>query len=282
MRNSLKGNRSGLVLLFNVLVMLNSQSLRAQEVQAIKIQPHYGVCSVSQWKRDWPGCRYEDGVQEGHLSVVKTPGGAAWRVDYVVGAIGPEKGGIGWRYPIQPADCVELAYQVTFSKNFNWVKGGKLPGLCGGTESVTGGNRANGKNGFSARLMWRANGRGEAYVYHTNQPEKYGESFSFPKNFRFPTDKSILVRLRVLMNTPGLADGRIDVWIGDPATGKYQHVVERTDMEWRKTNKIQVDSILFQTFFGGSNQSWAPRRPCFTLFSDISTRTLDGRDPLDQ
>lgn len=277
-RTSQFRTRAGLFL-FSFLVLLVTHRLPAQEVRTIQIRPPYGICSVSQWKRDWPGCLFEDGVREGHLSIVKAPQGAALRVDYVVGEIGPEKGGIGWRSPIQPADSVELAYQVTFSKNFDWVKGGKLPGLGGGPESVTGGNPANGKNGFSARLMWRADGRGEAYVYHMNQPQKYGESFPFPSDFRFQTGKPILVRIRVVMNTPGRMDGRLDVWIRDHTTEQFQHVVARDDIEWRRTDKILVDSILFQTFYGGSNQSWAPRRPCFTLFSEISTREVDMKKP---
>ncbi|QDT43014.1 hypothetical protein Pan241w_31090 [Gimesia alba] len=262
---------------FVLLILLNAQPAFAQEIQKVVIRPDFGVCTVKKWKRDWPGCRYEDGVREGHLSVVKTKNGAAYRVDYAVGEIGPEKGGIGWRSPIQPADTVELAYQVTFSKNFDWVKGGKLPGLCGGPESVTGGNRANGTNGFSARLMWRADGRAEAYVYHMHQPEKYGERFPFPSDFRFQQGQSVLVRLRVGMNTPGRADGSLDVWIGDASTGKFRHVIRRSNMKWRQTKEISVDSLLFQTFYGGSNKSWAPRRSCFSLLSEISTKVVDMR-----
>lgn len=262
---------------FVLLMLLPAQPVLAQEIQKVVIRPDFGVCTVSQWKRDWPGCEYEDGVSEGHLSIVKFNDAAVYRVDYALGEIGPEKGGVGWRAPIQPSDAVELNYQVQFSEDFDWVKGGKLPGLSGGPKSVTGGNRANGTNGFSARLMWRANGRGEAYLYHMNQPGKYGESFPFPADFHFPRGKPILVRLRVGMNTPRHADGTMDVWIGDASTRKFRHVVSRSDMEWRATKKIVVDSMRFETFYGGSNKSWAPQRPSFTLFSDISTRIIDAR-----
>ena len=210
-----------------------------------------------------------------HISIVKNRYGKAYRVDYAIGEIGPEKGGIGWRYPIGKSDSAELKYGVTFSHDFNWVKGGKLPGLCGGPESVTGGNPANGRNGFSARLMWRADGRGEAYVYHMNQPQKYGESFSFPSDFRFQTGEPLLVRLRVSMNTPGRRDGTLDVWVGTTKSKKYRHVLRRTDLEWRATRNIVIDGLLFQSFYGGGNKTWAPRRPSFTLFSDIAIQSLD-------
>ncbi len=228
-----------------------------------------GVYTVEQWKQDWPGCVYEDGVEEKHLSIVATNRGHAFRVDYAIGAIGPENGGVGWRYPLPLNEGVELVYTLAFSKDFDWVKGGKLPGLCGGPESVTGGNPANGRNGFSARLMWRADGRGEAYVYHMHQPGKYGESFPFPADFRFPTSTDLHVRMRVLMNTPGKRDGSLDIWIASSDAEEDRHVISRSDMEWRSTPSVVVDGLLFETFHGGGDSSWAPRRLSYTLFQDI-------------
>lgn len=56
-----------------------------------------------------------------------------------------------------------LSYEVAFDSNFDFVKGGKLPGLRGGPEpdGCSGGLAANGSNCFSSRLMWRTSGRGE-------------------------------------------------------------------------------------------------------------------------
>ncbi|MBN83266.1 MAG: hypothetical protein CMJ70_24300, partial [Planctomycetaceae bacterium] len=72
-------------LLFVVLV---SQ----QPTFQIPVPPNTGICTVETWKKAWPGCRYEDGITERHLSVVKTPNGNAFRVDYAPGQIGPERG----------------------------------------------------------------------------------------------------------------------------------------------------------------------------------------------
>lgn len=263
--------RFELVLVLAVLV----RPSYGEDLHRISPGSTVGVCTVEQWKQDWPGCRYEDGVSEGHLSVVSTESGNAYRVDYIKGEIGPEKGGVGWRYPISHSDSVELSYRLTFSRDFQWVKGGKLPGLCGGPESVTGGNRADGTNGFSVRLMWRADGRGEAYVYHMNQPQKFGESLPFHSGFRFRAGHSLLVRLRVSMNSPGRRNGKLDVWLTSTRSNKTVHVLTRSDMEWRSTRNVSVDSLLFETFYGGSNKTWAPRRASFTLFSDISIHSLD-------
>ncbi len=146
-----------------------------------------GSYDVKRWKQDWAGCKFEDGIAEGHASLIQDMGRNWLRITCAPNQIGPEKGGIGWRWPFEGNKQIELSYIVRFDKEFEFVKGGKLPGLCGGPESVTGGRPANGKNGFSARIMWRRDGRGEAYLYHMDQPDKYGESLPFPDNFRFPS-----------------------------------------------------------------------------------------------
>lgn len=62
-----------------------------------------------------------------------------------------------------------VSYEVAFSPEFDWVKGGKLPGLRGGSsEGCSGGNRASSDgqwNCWSVRGMWRANGQGEGSFY---------------------------------------------------------------------------------------------------------------------
>lgn len=233
-----------------------------------------GTCSVTQWRSAWPGCAYEDGVSERRLSVVQDGDDLGFRIDYALGEIGPDRGGVGWRYPIGGRDAVELSYDVTFGGGFDWARGGKLPGLCGGPESVSGGRRADGRNGFSVRLMWRAEGRGEAYVYHMNQRGTYGDSFAFPADFRFPTGTPVTVRLRVSINTPARRDGTLDVWIRRPGVVGEDHVVRRSDMEWRSDPSLTIDGLLFETFHGGSDRDWAPRRPSWTTFSRITIRSL--------
>lgn len=63
----------------------------------------------------------------------------------------------------EPFQTMLLAYDVAFDSGFDWVKGGKLPGLRGGPNATgcSGGNQPTGSDCFSARLMWRANAEGE-------------------------------------------------------------------------------------------------------------------------
>jgi hypothetical protein len=224
------------------------------------------------WKAGWPGCSYEDGVAEGRFSILLADGTPWLRVLYPKGSVGPEQGGGGWRFPLPGirADnpVAELQYAVLFEEGFDFVKGGKLPGLCGGPKTITGGDPVNGSEGWSARLMWRKDGSGQAYVYHMHQPEKYGDEFDFPKEkgLRFQPGIPATIRLRVAMNTPGRRDGSLSVWVNGDL------LVDRSDMEWRAVPEIGVDSLLFNTFHGGTGPQWAPARDCHARFANFQWR----------
>jgi hypothetical protein len=226
----------------------------------VTISGELGPYTKERWKADWPGCEFEGGIKAGRVMVTE---GQRLRVNFAIGKIGPEEGGAGWRMPFGKHEAAEMSYTLRFSKDFDFVKGGKLPGLCGGPENVSGGRPANGQNGFSARLMWRRDGRGEAYVYHKNQKGDYGDSFTFPSDFRFPTDTPVKVRLIVSMNTPGKRDGALRVWIDEKL------LVERSDMEWRSVDSFGVDGLYFETFHGGGDKSWAPTKPCWVEFAEL-------------
>ncbi len=66
---------------------------------------------------------------------------------------------------------VLFSYSVFFKSGFQFQKGGKMPGLYGGTslamaKSCSGGRQHNRDECFSVRLMWRTNGMGELYNYY--------------------------------------------------------------------------------------------------------------------
>lgn len=66
---------------------------------------------------------------------------------------------------------VLFSYSIYFENGFDFVKGGKLPGLYGGTnidvaKSCSGGRQDGRDECFSARMMWRTDGAGEFYNYY--------------------------------------------------------------------------------------------------------------------
>ena len=125
--------------------------------------------------------------------------------------------------------------RMKFGPRFDWVNGGKLPGLCG-AECLTGCKNVTGLDGWSSRQMWRpcvwppedeintincSGGKLVAYVYHMYRDHWCGDDFEYsndiwareyttdktpvvPKNFFQPNaDEWYTVWSHIQMNTAG-------------------------------------------------------------------------------
>lgn len=160
-----------------------------------------------------------------------------------------------------PADALRLRYRVRFAKDFDFVKGGKLPGLAGGTIN-SGKKIPDGENGFSTRFMWRRDGDGEVYAYLPSSRE-HGTSLG-RGNWRFRPGVWHSLEQEVVLNRPGVADGRIRVWFDSELVLDQQEIVFRT------ANDLKIEGIFFSTFFGGDDPSWATPRVTFADFADFS------------
>jgi hypothetical protein len=248
-----------------------ASSLAATEAVQVELAGEAGPYQVLTWKKQWPGCEYEDGVKEGRFTLVEKAGGQWLRAFFPQGAVGPNEGGGGWRMPFARRDEAELTYQLCFEEGFDFKKGGKLPGLCGGPKTITGGDAVSGRDGFSVRLMWRMEGRGQAYVYHMDQPSKYGDEFNFPEGFRFSAGVPVTIRMVLRINTPSKKDGHIRIWTSLPSAAE-QLQLEKTGLRFRQVKDYAIDSILFNTFHGGSDKSWGPAHDCAVAFRGFAVR----------
>ncbi|MCE8034360.1 polysaccharide lyase [Halomonas sp. MCCC 1A11057] len=171
------------------------------------------------------------------------------------------RGGLGFyteEARLQGADRVCLHYRLRFEANFDFVKGGKLPGLYAG-EAPSGGEEATGKNGYSLRLMWREDGQGELYAYLVGRE---GESIG-RGSWYFPSGRWVSVEQEVILNTPGEEDGIVRLWIdGWP-------VLEQRGLVYRTTEEVGVDGVMFSTFFGGTGEEWRTPRDQHVDFADF-------------
>ena len=195
------------------------------------------------------------GMDLGKLIVTPdAPGGSMLRVSYPAGSASKradgEDGGLQayLRLPDPPKDELYLQYSVRFQPDFDFVKGGKLPGLYGGT--VTGGQVIpDGTDGFSTRYMWRSGGDGEVYAYLPTS-EEHGTSLGRGCWF-FPTNQWVSIEQRVTLNTPGASDGEVTVWQNG------QQVLHQRGLTFRTTDQLKIEGLFFSTFFGGGDGSWA-------------------------
>ena len=173
------------------------------------------------------------------------------------------------KFPLRPQQSLYFRYYVRFEPGFDFVKGGKLPGLAGG-KGNTGGHKPNGTDGWSARVMWRADGKIVQYVYHPDQPGEYGEDFDW--NYGgcprfFVPGKWYCLETFVHLNSPGKKDGIIRSWLdGDKA-------LEITNLRFRDNNSLQIDKLYFETFFGGGDPSWGTPKDQYAEFDNFVMAT---------
>jgi hypothetical protein len=173
------------------------------------------------------------------------------------GIFGNETSGYSFGARLAPSDSKFISYEVKFPAEFDFVRGGKLPGLCGG-KNASGGIVATGYNGFSARMMWRKDGRVVSYVYHVDQKTQYGDDFQWINSRKealfFTKDRWHSIKFRVTLNNFGQKNGSIQGYFdGNLALIK-------TNLNFRATDAIQIDRLCFNTFFGGDDPTWAPKK----------------------
>ncbi|KAJ8093470.1 hypothetical protein PM082_020327 [Marasmius tenuissimus] len=139
---------------------------------------------------------------------------------------------------LSTAKNVTFAYSVFFPIGFDFVKGGKLPGLYGGHSGCSGGDTA--LTCFSTRLMWRKDGIGELYLY-APKDQQTSELCSGPESvcdstyglsigrgtFTYTPGKWTYVSQIVTLNTPGKQDGTFALDVNG------ERVIERDDIFYR-------------------------------------------------
>jgi hypothetical protein len=162
----------------------------------------------------------------------------------------------------QPVDHLFLRYYLRFAPEFDFVKGGKLPGLYGGTQT-SGGRIPDGTNGFSTRFMWREGGQGEVYAYLPSS-DKYGTSLG-RGSFLFSAGAWHCIEQELTLNTPGASDGKVRVWLdGRP-------VFADEKLLFRTVPALQIEGVFFSTFFGGSDTTWASSKDTYIDFAEFAT-----------
>lgn len=166
--------------------------------------------------------------------------------------------------PIPDQEQLTLSYFVRFSEDFDFVKGGKLPGLYGGT-GASGGNTPDGTDGFSTRIMWRRDGDGEMYAYLPTS-EGYGDSIG-RGSWRFQPGVWHHLKQTITLNDPQAADGRIQVWVDG------EQVIDQSGLVFRSTADLKIDGLFFSTFFGGGDPSWATPRDVYADFAEFAATT---------
>ncbi|KAG0009693.1 hypothetical protein BGZ81_003234 [Podila clonocystis] len=140
---------------------------------------------------------------------------------------------------------IRLEYQMLFQPGFKWVKGGKLPGILSGSEQgcnagCSGGGSA--ENCFSTRMMWRANGEGELYLYAA-------------KSVYFPSEPLNTCRRSLDRQSPESLFGLHQEWLNAeriPSDGEGEEVFDEQQVSDHVSASGSTSKIAKRAEMGGS------------------------------
>lgn len=250
---------------------------------------------------DWDAPDNEKGVVEGRVDIVTGAeafggSGACLSVKVPRGSVGTGDGGAAWEMELPELfDEVELTYQVKFSQGFDFVRGGKLPGLAG--ETVPSGQaRSSFDKGWAGRLMWRtedlprnpATGqRDETFLVHylkhpTSGFDQDGKDednlfWHAPQGGRLTivSGKWYKITQRIRMNDPGKLNARVSAWLD----GVLVH--DETGFAFRGDLDRGIDKLFFSVFFGGGDSTWEATKDETILFDEFSIRTIPLQDRME-
>jgi len=152
-----------------------------------------GIYTSKQLIKDWPNLETLStkitvlnlGVTQQRVKIQTLENNKLMKIFYPKDTYGPWLTGATWKMRLpglkekESYEQISLEYKVMFKEGFLYDReglfGGKLPGLMGG-ENISGGAKADGRNGWTARLMWGQLGRGLGYVYYPDMnDDKYNQ-----------------------------------------------------------------------------------------------------------
>eukprot|EP00549_Striatella_unipunctata_P002129 CAMPEP_0118700094 /NCGR_PEP_ID=MMETSP0800-20121206/16353_1 /TAXON_ID=210618 ORGANISM="Striatella unipunctata, Strain CCMP2910" /NCGR_SAMPLE_ID=MMETSP0800 /ASSEMBLY_ACC=CAM_ASM_000638 /LENGTH=299 /DNA_ID=CAMNT_0006600563 /DNA_START=358 /DNA_END=1258 /DNA_ORIENTATION=+ len=163
-------------------------------------------------------------------------------------------------YFFDKTDKATLSFDVKFHSRFEWVKGGKMHGLGGGSRT-TGCNDIT-PDGWSVRMVWRQNGRPELYVYHQDRVNRCGDSKE--ADFNFSVGKWYRIDMYIEMNSAAdAADGLAELYINGIRYVRYDELRLTGNMD------VLIDSFMFSSFYGGGDTTWSPSKDTYVYYDNF-------------
>ncbi|KAF9222314.1 polysaccharide lyase family 14 protein [Gyrodon lividus] len=219
----------------------------------------------------------------------------AWEARYFRGSCSPKTeipGGLGF-YLAGPKDIAKaleggakeviFSYRMMLEKDWEWVKGGKLPGMYGGIGDLayrcSGGRQYERCKCFNVRLMWRQGGQGEVYAYLPLNDTNKKALLAVPPGGQTNSDYGVstgrgswtfepgvwtTIAERVRLNDVGKANGELQLWINGIC------VIHAKGLSFREEEASHIKGMHFQTFFGGHTPDWASPKDQRAWFADVS------------
>ncbi|MHC4567744.1 MAG: glucuronyl esterase domain-containing protein [Planctomycetota bacterium] len=162
---------------------------------------------------------------------------------------------------------IYFRYYLRFADDWNPQRGGKLPGISGTyNRGGWGGRPSNGRNGWSARGLFRGQSNGKTpvgyYCYHADMRGRYGSGWTWEQEKRgyLGNNRWYCIEQYARMNTPGKNDGILRAWVdGKPA-------FEKTDIRMRDVDTLKIEAVWLNVYLGGT---WTSKSDHHLYIDDV-------------
>jgi|GEM_PF-910407 len=183
----------------------------------------------------------------------------------------PSNTGSPWlkkQIEIPQSEHAILSYDVLFENDFEFVKGGKLPGLASQVPAT--GCRSILPDSWSARPMWRPEGQLQGYYYGQDRSRKCGEGDT-GADFLFKKNTWYNIKVNVHLNTPAHEyGGHMIVSVDNKVIAANYDLRLRANYD----DSSLISVLYFDSFFGGNDPSWAPTKPVFARYDNLYLKVL--------
>lgn len=245
-----------------------------------------GDWNVSDLKRDFPGTSgyitgptsAPNGTGNGRTTIVSGVDavfGNSLRAKFPKNTIGSASGAL-FRAPIG-TNLTEayIGYWVRFDPAMPSFKGGKLPGLTGGTTDAGQVSPCCGRPmkqglGFSTRMMFVGGRQFVPYFYwiDNKRPPINGNVYGGPGSggvYTWIPGNWYFIEEHVKLNTPaGASNGLFEVWIN----GTKVTTIANTKILGPGAS-FSIDHIQFNTYLGGNNSGWYSPKDTYNFFDVV-------------
>ncbi|MBC8373971.1 MAG: hypothetical protein H8E53_10285 [Planctomycetes bacterium] len=148
---------------------------------------------------------------------------------------------------------IYFRYYLRFADDWDPQGGGKLPGISGTyNRAGWGGRPSNGRNGWSARGLFKKQTDGKTpvgyYCYHADMPGRYGSGWTWEEQKRgyLQNNRWYCIEQYAKMNQPGTNDGILRAWVD----GRL--AFEKTDIRMREVDTLKIEAVWLNVYLGGT------------------------------
>ena len=185
----------------------------------------------------------------GHPRIVNFDGGKRAMNEYLAGSKGDfTTSGNGADFAgALPAISDEIyhTYRIHFEKGFDFYANGKLPGFRMWPAIPAGQGLNPGNNGSIIYLTWTSKGELVWNVYHHKNTVQFGDRMGKPNGFfTMESGKWYEITFRIVLNTPGISNGILQIWVDGDLRDTVTGVLFRTTTSVQNINQQVIITFM--------------------------------------